>query len=58
MKLFQEIWTWEGSRKAQFGAAGILLCVAQPAVAWPVAAITGAYIIGRAIHDAALARSS
>lgn len=47
-----------GSRKAQaflLGLAGVALA---PEASWQILGLTGAYILGRAWHDAALARSS
>jgi hypothetical protein len=61
MKFGKEIWAGlfgeagEGSRKAEALVAGCVACAAMPTLAWQIAAMTSAFIIGRAIHDSAAA---
>jgi hypothetical protein len=57
MKLFSDFanLSGEGSRKAQAFGGSVLLILAKPELAWPIVAVTAAYILGRAIHDAATA---
>lgn len=44
-----------GSRKAEAFVIGVTAAYLVPALAWPFAVMTGAYILGRAYHDAASA---
>lgn len=62
MKLGKELWAGlfgedSGSRKAEALVAGCVAAYLVPELAWPVTAMTGAYILGRALHDAAMALS-
>ena len=47
----------KGSRKAQAFLIGLGVAAAKPEIAWQTLSLTGIYILGRAIHDAALARA-
>ena len=47
----------KGSRKAQAFLVGLGVAAAKPEIAWQAISLTGLYILGRAIHDTALARA-
>lgn len=42
----------KGSRKAQAFVGGVALAMAVPEQSWQIVALTAAYILGRAWHDA------
>ena len=54
MKLLADIFTWEGSRKAQFCAATAIAVASYPQLTWPLITICGIFVLGRAAHDVAI----